>query len=179
MRRAARHTRWVWGLGLGVWIGMSAGALAAESPRPLHVQIDRLIEQPLDGQVAAPATDAEFVRRAYLDLIGRPPETRETREFLDDPSPYKRARLVDQLLESREHARRMQEVFDVMWMERRPAKHVAALQKAVAKHDEEVPPAATAKAEEPAVVAEQECPCGSGKPFAKCHGAADEDSATA
>ena len=58
------------------------------------------------------------------------------------------------------------------------AKHVAALQKAVAKHDDEVPPAATKK-EEPAVVAEQECPCGSGKPFAKCHGAADEDSATA
>jgi preprotein translocase subunit SecA len=59
------------------------------------------------------------------------------------------------------------------------ARHVAALQQAVAKHDEEIPAAATAKPEEPAVVADQECPCGSGKPFSKCHGAADEDSATA
>jgi preprotein translocase subunit SecA len=56
------------------------------------------------------------------------------------------------------------------------AKHVAALQKAVAKHDEELPPGASANPpEQPAVVADQECPCGSGKPFDKCHGAADAD----
>ena len=59
------------------------------------------------------------------------------------------------------------------------AKHVAALQKAVAKHDDEVPPAATERPETPAVVAEQECPCGSGKPFAQCHGAGDEEEAEA
>ena len=59
------------------------------------------------------------------------------------------------------------------------ARHVAELQKAVAKHDDEVPPAATEKPAEPAVVAEQDCPCGSGKPFSKCHGAPDEEGATA
>jgi preprotein translocase subunit SecA len=59
------------------------------------------------------------------------------------------------------------------------ARHVAELQKAVAKHDEEVPPAATSAPEAPVVVAEQECPCGSGKPFAKCHGAGDEEEAEA
>ncbi len=59
------------------------------------------------------------------------------------------------------------------------ARHVAELQKAVAKHDEEVPPAATSIPEPPVVVAEQECPCGSGKPFAKCHGAGDEEEAEA
>ncbi|MFO0589799.1 MAG: preprotein translocase subunit SecA [Polyangiaceae bacterium] len=58
------------------------------------------------------------------------------------------------------------------------AKHVAALQKAVAKHDEDIAPTPPPR-EEPVIVAEQECPCGSGKPFAQCHGAGDEDSATA
>ena len=42
-----------------------------------------------------------------------------------------------------------------------------------------VPPAATEKPEQPAVVAEQDCPCGSGKPFSKCHGAPEEEEATA
>jgi preprotein translocase subunit SecA len=54
------------------------------------------------------------------------------------------------------------------------AKHLAELQKAVAKHDEELPPAVVDKPA-PAVVAEQDCPCGSGKPFSKCHGAPEED----
>jgi preprotein translocase subunit SecA len=59
------------------------------------------------------------------------------------------------------------------------ARHVAELSKAVAKHDDEVPPAATEKPAEPAVVAEADCPCGSGKPFSKCHGAPEEEGATA
>ena len=41
---------------------------------------------------AAPADDAEFVRRVYLDLIGRAPKAAETRDFLDDPNPDKRTR---------------------------------------------------------------------------------------
>lgn len=135
MKLASGRGGWVQALGLGLWAWIviqsttGAGETPTPTPRPLHEQIDRLIEQPLDGQFAAPATDAEFVRRVYLDLIGRVPETGEARAFLDDPSPYKRGRIVDRLLESREHVRRMQQVFDVMWMERRPAKHVTAEQR--------------------------------------------------
>jgi hypothetical protein len=50
-------------------------------------------------QPAPPATDAEFVRRIYLDLAGRIPSVTEVRQFLDDRRPDKRARLVEQLLE--------------------------------------------------------------------------------
>ena len=39
---------------------------------------------------AAPATDAEFLRRVWLDLAGMIPTSAEARAFLDDPSPYKR-----------------------------------------------------------------------------------------
>jgi hypothetical protein len=48
---------------------------------------------------AAPADDAEFVRRAYLDLAGRIPRFSEARDFLADRSPGKRRRLVEHLLD--------------------------------------------------------------------------------
>ncbi len=47
-----------------------------------------------------PASDATFVRRIYLDLIGRIPTTRETSEFLESKAPDKRDRLIDKLLAS-------------------------------------------------------------------------------
>ncbi len=44
------------------------------------------------------STDAEFIRRVYLDTIGIVPSAEETRRFLSDPSDERRARLVDDLL---------------------------------------------------------------------------------
>jgi hypothetical protein len=49
---------------------------------------------------AAPCTDEEFVRRVYLDLMGRIPSVYEVQAFLADTSPDKRARCVDSLLET-------------------------------------------------------------------------------
>ena len=51
-----------------------------------------------------PAGDATFLRRASLDVIGRLPTPDEARSFLADPSPDKRARLVDRLLDRPEYA---------------------------------------------------------------------------
>ena len=51
-----------------------------------------------------PASDATFLRRAYLDVIGRPPTADEAREFLVDVRSEKRARLVDDLLSRPEYA---------------------------------------------------------------------------
>ncbi len=44
------------------------------------------------------ASDAEFLRRAYIDTCGITPTVEEARAFLDDTSPDKRTRLVNQLL---------------------------------------------------------------------------------
>jgi hypothetical protein len=95
---------------------------------PLHRRIDRAIESKLEGDPAALATDGEFLRRVSLDLAGMIPSAAEARAFLDDPSPYKRERLIDRLLASPEYARRMQEVFDAMLRERRDEQHVPAAQ---------------------------------------------------
>ena len=43
-------------------------------------------------------TDYEFIRRAYLDSIGRLPTTVETKAFMADKSADRRAKLIDQLL---------------------------------------------------------------------------------
>ncbi|MDI1479918.1 preprotein translocase subunit SecA [Polyangium sp. y55x31] len=60
------------------------------------------------------------------------------------------------------------------------ARHQAQLDHAVAHHDDELPPGASEEPppQEPLVAAEQECPCGSGKPFMQCHGAELEDEAS-
>ncbi len=51
-----------------------------------------------------PASDTVFLRRAYLDAIGVLPTPKEVRDFLDDPDPDKRSRLIDRLLDRPEFA---------------------------------------------------------------------------
>ncbi|MFT7640672.1 MAG: hypothetical protein ACI9G1_002416 [Pirellulaceae bacterium] len=86
----------------------------------LHLRVNALLSQSLDGKEIAPqANDAEFIRRVYLDLIGRIPSVAETRLFLADNSNDKRVAVIDRLQSSSEHARRMHELFHVLLMERR------------------------------------------------------------
>tara|TARA_R110002096_G_scaffold288403_3_gene482145 strand:+ start:2169 stop:4643 length:2475 start_codon:yes stop_codon:yes gene_type:complete len=48
------------------------------------------------------AGDSDFLRRAYIDAIGVLPEPEETRRFLADENPDKRAKVIDSLLEREE-----------------------------------------------------------------------------
>jgi hypothetical protein len=101
------------------------GASAADVP--LHQRIDQAISRgkpAFESQASPLAPDAEFLRRIWLDLNGVIPTAAEARTFLKDPSPDRRERLIDRLLANPAYARRMQQVFDVLLMERRPGKHV-------------------------------------------------------
>jgi hypothetical protein len=60
---------------------------------------------------AAPAGDAEFLRRVYLDLAGRIPTVAETRAFLKDDRADRRARVVEGLLASPRYATHFTNVF--------------------------------------------------------------------
>jgi hypothetical protein len=67
--------------------------------------IDTLVYDKLKQVKVAPSevcTDSEFIRRAYLDLTGIPPQPHEVRAFLDDktPSREKREKLIDKLIGS-------------------------------------------------------------------------------
>ena len=98
-----------------------SSALSAE---PLHVRIDAAIEAALDGSAAETSSDDEFQRRVWLDLAGTIPPVDEARAFLADPADDKRERLIDRLLASPQHVRRMTTYLDIMLMQRRPDKHV-------------------------------------------------------
>jgi hypothetical protein len=50
------------------------------------------------------ADDAKFLRRVYLDIIGRLPTPAESRRFLADTASDKRMHLIDELLERPEYA---------------------------------------------------------------------------
>lgn len=47
-----------------------------------------------------PTTDAQFLRRVYLDITGTIPTYKQTREFLNDKAADKRSLLIDELLNS-------------------------------------------------------------------------------
>ena len=69
--------------------------------------IDRLVLKTLRAKKVEPArlcSDAVFVRRAYLDVIGTLPEPRRVREFLADRRGGKRSRLIDELMKREEFA---------------------------------------------------------------------------
>jgi hypothetical protein len=60
---------------------------------------------------SAPSSDEEFLRRTYLDITGVIPSAEKAREFLDDKSLDKRAKLLDELLEDPHYGRRMADIW--------------------------------------------------------------------
>ena len=87
----------------------------AAPPNPFETQAVTTPPSPIDELVFArlgklgitPAhlcSDAVFVRRAYLDVIGTLPTAMEARDFLMDRSPNKRQALIDRLLNREEFA---------------------------------------------------------------------------
>ncbi|MEO1997467.1 MAG: DUF1549 domain-containing protein, partial [Planctomycetaceae bacterium] len=91
---------------------------------PLHERIDALVRQACARDrvpVAAPASDAEFLRRLSLDLTGVVPTADGAQQFIDDQRPDKRSTMIDRLLASPEFALNMSRVFDAMLLERRVA----------------------------------------------------------
>jgi hypothetical protein len=87
---------------------------AAADESPFETAATPTAETPLDAIVFRGlakknirpmyCTDAVFVRRAYLDVIGTLPTAEETRSFLQDTSLNKRRALIDRLLERDEFA---------------------------------------------------------------------------
>lgn len=94
---------------------------------PLHNWIDQLLaagRPDFAKNAAGIASDAEFLRRVYLDIADVIPSAAEARAFFADSSPDKRARLIDRLLASEGYVRHMQTTFDVLLMDRRADKFV-------------------------------------------------------
>ncbi|RCS47614.1 DUF1549 domain-containing protein [Bremerella cremea] len=75
---------------------------------PANNYIDELVNAKLQQLQYVPAqtcSDAEFIRRVYLDLLGILPTVEESTSFLADTSEDKRTRLIDALLEREEYSK--------------------------------------------------------------------------
>lgn len=78
-------------------------ALDQRSPQEMAARIDVLLEQrmqELGWEPAGVCDDANFIRRASLDLTGRNPTASDVLGFIQDASPDKRGNLIDRLLAS-------------------------------------------------------------------------------
>jgi hypothetical protein len=99
---------------LTVWYSNLVAACRVISPLPHTIDpkvfaaaerrnyIDELVLKKLEALCIPPSpacTDAEFLRRVYLDAAGILPTPDEASKFLADPAPDKRARLIEALLQ--------------------------------------------------------------------------------
>ena len=116
-----RHT-FLAGLTVGLLWAPVPAATAADDPKPQPAQppaagmagisqqtqkINELIAKKWEEagikKVADRATDNEFMRRVFIDLLGRIPAVEEIVDFEQDKSPNKRVKLVQRLLNDKKY----------------------------------------------------------------------------
>ena len=115
-----RRSRWWFALSGLTFLALAAPARAADDAKPTPAKptttgakstttgarldyIDAMLKESWDEasiKPSRPTTDEEFLRRAYLDVVGRIPNIREATEFLRAKEVGKRAKLVEYLLAS-------------------------------------------------------------------------------
>ena len=112
--RSSAICRWVVFLSLTGFSGVILGTIGwpvstvqASRPGSSANDLTRTIDEELNAalskagiSVSPVASDAEFLRRATLDLTGKIPSYEKTKSFLADRNPAKRPELIDELLAS-------------------------------------------------------------------------------
>ncbi len=111
--------RWAWIIPSAVLLATVGAPAAGESATNASANIYEASEwttpeTAIDKQVfsrlaalgvrPAPCSDAVFVRRAFLDVLGVLPTGLEARGFIEDKDPNKRIALIDKLLRREEYA---------------------------------------------------------------------------
>jgi len=84
----------------------------ATRPAQKPSEVAKLIDRQIDAKLSAAkvpaspkADDAEFLRRAYLDIAGKPPTATRAAAFLADATANKREKLIDELLATEDYGR--------------------------------------------------------------------------
>ena len=92
----------------------SRPAMAASSDEEIVAKINSFVKLGWADNGVTPserADDGEYARRVSLDVVGRIPSYQRLVQFLNDSSPDKRARLVDELLDEPDYP----EQFSTIW----------------------------------------------------------------
>lgn len=90
------------------------GEFTTGSADPLIQYINQQIRQTWEDNDVKPspvADDAEWVRRVYLDIVGRIPSATEVAAFLEDKAKDKRSKKIDELLAHPDYVRNITEVW--------------------------------------------------------------------
>lgn len=97
---------------------IAAAKKAAAASKLDAVALAALIDKHIDAKLvaekitpSADCTDAEYLRRAYLDVTGVIPTADQAKAFLDDKSSGKRAKLIDTLLDDPNYGRKHADIW--------------------------------------------------------------------
>ena len=127
---------WSWFVSSGIALVVAsttsaAGPKTGSNPAPAAVRldyIDAMIREAWESATIKPSPtsdDAEFLRRAYLDVLGRIPNIKEANAFLGNKDPGRRAKLVDYLLASPDYPKHFATLWKVTLLGRkRPDREV-------------------------------------------------------
>ena len=90
---------------------------AKDLANKIDAEINKLLTQ---GKItpSGKSSDSEFVRRVYLDLIGRIPSADETKSFLDNTASNKRTLLIEELLADDEFGKHMADIWQALLLPR-------------------------------------------------------------
>lgn len=100
----------------GQFLALPKGLQYEERPFEPVNYIDELVAAKLKKLRMHPSelcTDAEFIRRVYIDLIGLTPTEEETQAFVQSSEPDKRSQVIEELLQRKEFT----EVWVSKWAE--------------------------------------------------------------
>ena len=101
----------------------AASPSAAKADEPLRQTIDRLLSDAWQREKLTPtplSSDAEFLRRVSLDLLGVIPSIDETTAFLNDAAPNKRETVIQKMLDDPRFARHQADIWDMILFGRNP-----------------------------------------------------------
>jgi hypothetical protein len=118
-----------WGVAAAL-LAVLASAAVAEEPDPAGSKVgrakpaylDQMLQEAWEGASIKPspaASDSEFLRRAYLDVLGRNPTVKEALAFLESKDPGKRAKLVEYLLADPDYPKNFGNIWTVTLIGRR------------------------------------------------------------
>jgi hypothetical protein len=98
-----------------------AAAAKSAGTKLEQAALSRLIDQQVNERLSAEkikpsdrAGDAEFLRRAYLDIVGHIPSADKAAAFLDSKDANKRAKLIDELLASPDYGAHMADIWQAL-----------------------------------------------------------------
>jgi hypothetical protein len=93
------------------------GSVSANPPLPQVALIDQHVARHWESFGVAPspeATDGEWCRRVFLDVLGRIPNVQELEQYLDEPAKGRKQLLIDRLL-GEEYADEYAQNWTTLW----------------------------------------------------------------